>query len=197
MRNMSESTPSISGLVTVRPAGRDDIERVSDLLTSAYAEFERDFPWPELWSAYVTDVIDVQGRWGKSLLLVAESDGAVVGSVDYYPPGRGYRLKAELVDALGPENTARATFPTTWGAFRYLATSEAMRGRGIGRMMVERLITLAKSDGASHLVLHTMPTMRAAMRIYDRMAFARLPERDLHVDPGREDKVLAYSLPLG
>ena len=192
MRNASES----AGTITIRPAGPDDIEAVSDLLASAYAEFERSFPWPDLWPAYVTDVVDVSGRWGKSLLLVAEREGALAGSVDYYPPGQGYRLKTELVDMLGPEVAARTAFPTTWGAFRYLATSQQFRGHGIAQALVERVIGLARSDGASHLVLHTIPAMRAAARIYDRMAFGRIPERDFHIDPAIEDRVLAYSLPL-
>jgi ribosomal protein S18 acetylase RimI-like enzyme len=192
---MGHTSRSIDTL-TIRPAVRDDIGPVAHMLTHAYSEFERTFPWRGLWDTYVGDVVDVAGRWGKSLLLVAEIDGALAGSVDYYPPGRGYRLKAELAELLGPEVRARASLPTSCGTFRYLAIDPSYRGTGGGRALVEYVIALAQVDGATQLVLHTLPTMTAAICMYARMGFDRLPDRDLYVDAELDDHVLAYALAL-
>jgi ribosomal protein S18 acetylase RimI-like enzyme len=48
--------------------------------------------------------------------------------------------------------------------------------------------------GARELGLHTSASMRAAMRMYERMGFVRAPEYDFR-PPGAE-LVEAYRLPL-
>jgi len=172
------------GTLTVRGARRDELDEISDLLVRAYAELEERFYWRGAWNMYLADVADVHGRWGQSRLVVAELDGALVGSVDYYgPDSGGYRYPG-------------LAFPPGWSCFRCLGTDPDHRGIGAGRALVEHLIALARGDGASHLALHSAPIMETAMRMYGRLGFRRLPEHDFSPRPDSPHKVLAFGLPL-
>jgi len=63
---------------------------------------------------------------------------------------------------------------------RMLAVDPRARGRGVGEMLMRECIERAK--GPPHLaramVLSTQPGMKAAQRLYERMGFRRVPERD-------------------
>jgi hypothetical protein len=57
-----------------------------------------------------------------------------------------------------------------------------------------RCVERARDLGLSGLALSTQPSMRAAHRIYERMGFVRVPERDWSPAPGIT--LLAYRLDL-
>lgn len=184
--------------LTIRRARLEEAEGIACLLARAYGEFEKSFPWPDLWGEYLADVTDVRTRWGQSQLWVAEWDGEAGGSVDYYPPYRGgYRLRAETLEVLGAEQRARVTFPASWAAFRCLGVDPGNRGHGVGRALVEKVVTLAVADGATDVVLHSLWIMEAARRLYEEMGFRRLPERDLLLPGGSDEPALAFLMPLG
>ena len=69
------------------------------------------------------------------------------------------------------------------------------RGEGIGQALVDECVRRARRMGAAELGLHTSGSLRAAIRMYERMGFVRAPERDFQ-PPGAE-LVMGYRLPLG
>jgi ribosomal protein S18 acetylase RimI-like enzyme len=77
---------------------------------------------------------------------------------------------------------------------RMLAVNAGSRRRGIGEALVLDAVERGKADGCERLVLFTMLAMRDAQRLYDRLGFARVPERDLTLRNGF--RLLAYSLDL-
>ena len=52
----------------------------------------------------------------------------------------------------------------------------------------------ARQDGRRRLVLHTATYMPAAVRLYERLGFARLPERDFSPVPNVD--LIAYAFEL-
>jgi ribosomal protein S18 acetylase RimI-like enzyme len=60
---------------------------------------------------------------------------------------------------------------------------------------MEECVRRARRAGADALGLHTSRSMRAAIRLYERMGFVRAPERDFR--PEGAELVEAYRLPLG
>jgi ribosomal protein S18 acetylase RimI-like enzyme len=168
----------------IRRARPEELDTISKLLMRAYAEYEAAFPSGEAWSRYLSDVADVRGRWGRSSLVVAELDGALAGSVDYYPPSSGGYAYPGV------------PFPSGWAAFRCLGTDPDRRGAGVGRALVEHLIAQAREDGATHLAMHSAPAMATAVGLYQRMGFRRLPEHDFTPRPGSRLRVLAFGLAL-
>lgn len=51
----------------------------------------------------------------------------------------------------------------------------AFRGKGAGRMLVDKLIIDARSIGYARMVLDTLPTMREAHKLYRQMGFREIP----------------------
>jgi ribosomal protein S18 acetylase RimI-like enzyme len=56
------------------------------------------------------------------------------------------------------------------------------------------MIDIARERGFGAMVLSSAVTMHAAHRLYERLGFSRLPERDWSPSPGVQ--LVAYTLPL-
>jgi ribosomal protein S18 acetylase RimI-like enzyme len=81
-----------------------------------------------------------------------------------------------------------------WPELRLLAVAPEARGLGVGRALVDECARRARRLGADALGLHTSRSMRAAVRLYERLGFVREPGHDFQ-PPGAE-LVTAYVLRL-
>lgn len=52
---------------------------------------------------------------------------------------------------------------------------EAARGRGLGRVLIERLMADAHGFGYRQMLLDTAPTLTTAIALYERLGFAPIP----------------------
>jgi ribosomal protein S18 acetylase RimI-like enzyme len=59
---------------------------------------------------------------------------------------------------------------------------------------VDECVRRARASGASELGLHTSESLRAAIRMYERMGFERAPEFDFQ--PEGAELITAYRLDL-
>lgn len=82
--------------------------------------------------------------------------------------------------------------------FRLLAVHPQARGRGIGELLTRHIIDLARNRGATAVVMNSGPDMRAAHRLYDRLGFERLHEREDRWVPGPSGpiRLLAFGYSL-
>jgi ribosomal protein S18 acetylase RimI-like enzyme len=78
--------------------------------------------------------------------------------------------------------------------FRMLAVAPDARGRGIGNDLARWCIDRAREQGSTAVVLSSLERMHAAHRLYERMGFQRLPERDWFPSP--HIRLVAYRLDL-
>jgi ribosomal protein S18 acetylase RimI-like enzyme len=78
--------------------------------------------------------------------------------------------------------------------FRMLAVAPEARGRGIGHSLARWCVDRAREQGCTAVVLSSLDRMHAAHRLYERMGFSRLPERDWNPTPGMT--LLVYRLDL-
>lgn len=104
-------------------------------------------------------------------LLLAEAGGAVIGCVALRP-----------VD----EHT---------GEMKRLYVRPAARGSGAGRALAERVIAEARRIGYRRLVLDTLPSLVAAIRLYESLGF-----RDIapyHANPVPGARYLGLDLAAG
>ncbi|MCU1615175.1 MAG: Acetyltransferase, N-acetylglutamate synthase, partial [Frankiales bacterium] len=79
-------------------------------------------------------------------------------------------------------------------AFRMLVVDPAVRGRGVGELLVRACLDRARAAGKRRMVLSTDPRMRSAHRLYERLGFTRLAERDWSPMPGTDLLVYARDL---
>lgn len=63
-------------------------------------------------------------------------------------------------------------------SFRYFAVLPEEQGSGVGSAMVEWCIARARDDGKRRLRIHTLESMPAAQRLYERLGFRRDPIND-------------------
>ena len=79
-------------------------------------------------------------------------------------------------------------------AGRVLVVDPAVQGRGVGELLVTTCLDRARAAGRRRMVLSTDPRMAAAQRLYQRLGFTRLPERDWSPVPGVDLLVYARDL---
>lgn len=162
-----------------RPAERGAVEAVT---LAAYEQYAAVMPVP-LWEAYRQNIVTTLANAKPATLIVAEKEGALVGSVLLYPAGGDMRAPGR----------GKAT-TLTWPEVRLLAVTPAARGSGAGRRLMDECIRRARAAGATALTLHTTDMMQVAMQLYERMGFERAP--DLDFSPAPAITVKGYKLAL-
>jgi ribosomal protein S18 acetylase RimI-like enzyme len=167
--------------LVVREAREEELDRIGALTAEVYQDEGL------AGSEYLKVLRDARTRWQSpaTTLLVAFDDGAeeaadLLGTVVYAAPGSPWQDLARGAEA----------------EFRMLATGIAARGRGVGEALVRACVERAKRAGAPRLVLSTGPEMFAAHRLYERIGFVRVPERDWSPRPGSGVQLRAYTLDL-
>ena len=148
--------------VTLRPAVEDDLDRVGHLVAHAYLAdglIHEQHP-------YLAELRDAAHRADQATVLVAVDEGAVVGTVTLAVAGSPYAEIAEPGEA----------------EIRMLAVDPSARGRGLGEALVRAAAQHGLSHGLEAVILTTMPAMAAAQRMYARLGFERVPERDWSVE---------------
>jgi ribosomal protein S18 acetylase RimI-like enzyme len=68
--------------------------------------------------------------------------------------------------------------------FRMLAVSPKAQRRGIGELLVQACLDRARAAGARCMVISARDFIEGPLRLYDRMGFVRVPERDWSPGPG-------------
>ena len=156
--------------VVVRTARAEDRDAIARLTLAAYGEYAAVMA-PSAWAALEQAVHASLADDTGVTRLVAEIDGTIVGSAALYAPD------SEAYGTLAS--------PTSWPEVRLVAVAPTARGRGVARALVDECIGRSRRAGASVLGLHTSRSMRAAVRLYERMGFVRDPEHDFQ-PPGAE-----------
>ncbi|MEU2545272.1 GNAT family N-acetyltransferase [Streptomyces roseolus] len=147
---------------TIRAVRPEEHEEVGELTARAYLDdghltFGED-------DDYLPVMRDVARRAVEAEVLVAaDDDGTILGAVTFTAGG------GEWADIAGPGEAE----------FRLLAVARPARGRGVGEALVRACVDRARAlDGCVRLVLSTQDGMTTAHRIYRRLGFVRVPERD-------------------
>lgn len=133
--------------MTVRRAGEHDAEAIGRLLYDFNVEFEEPTPTPDALAQRMREVM----ASGETVVLLAGD---------------------------GPDGLAVLRFrPSIWseGLECYLAelyVVPPLRGRGIGRALMEEAIRVARDQGADHMDLGTGEQDVAARALYESLGFS-------------------------
>ena len=143
---------------------------LGDLTIAAYARVTRG---PE--DPYLDRLRDVARRDREAEVWVAaDKDGENLGCVTWCPPDSPWRE----ISGVGQ------------GEFRMLAVAPASRGRGAGETLVRHCESLSAATGATEMVLSSLDVMTDAHRLYARLGYRRVPERDW--SPAPEVHLIAF-----
>lgn len=168
------SSTSAAHAFVVRLAHPTEHDEVARLTVAAYTH---DY---ELHDEYLASLSQVAARAAEHDVWVAQdvTDGALVGTVTTPRPG------GRLSPLARPGELD----------FRLLGVHPVARGRGVGALLTRHVVELARQRGYTRVVMNSGPLMVGAHRLYERLGFARMPEREDRVVPG--GTLLAFGLDL-
>ena len=165
----------------IREAQNSEYETVANLTMAAYRPLFAGVDLPDDLGWYGAELRDVAGRAARSEIIVAITDGQIVGSLAYHDD------YSEEVKSGNPKNCA---------GFRVLATDPNMQGHGIGEALTRWCIDRARADGRTALLLNTTDYMKAAQRLYRRRGFEPYPEIGYEIGGSQPVEVLGFRLEL-
>jgi GNAT superfamily N-acetyltransferase len=154
------STRQATGLV-VRDAVPADYPAIRDVVIAAYRQYADLVP-PDIFSAYLADLLDLDTHACHGRLLVVEADQWICAFGAFYPDAS--------VQGVG--------LPAGWASGRALAVHPAARGNGAARALMGAGQRLAREAGAPVLAFHTVSFMTGAIALYQRLGYRRAPEFD-------------------
>lgn len=167
----------------IRPATSADILAIREVIARANEPFRGTVP-AGFFSSYLASALDVETRLHEGQVMTAVLDDRIVGTITFY------------LDA-NDEGTP-TTFPIGTAGIRATAVDPSARGQGIGRALVDACIERATAIGATSIALHTADFMTAAVALYERAGFHRVPVHDFPTsqffpsDPGDDVVAIAY-----
>ncbi|MGR0221874.1 N-acetyltransferase family protein [Agromyces sp. ZXT2-6] len=166
-----------SASVRIRLMQDADAPLVGRLVRQAYAV---DYELGEDYLAEIEAVAD-RARVHQVWVSVDAATGELLGTVTTPRPGRRMSAVARHADELD---------------FRFLGVAAAARGRGVGEALVRHVMELAASRGIRRVVLNTGPQMAAAQRLYERLGFERLADREFTFErtDGTAIRIMAYGM---
>jgi ribosomal protein S18 acetylase RimI-like enzyme len=162
--------------VILRPARPDEYAEVGALTLAAYVAdgfLDND-------DDYASELAAAAHRAAEAELVVAldRTSHELLGTVTYCVNGSHY---------------AEISLPGE-AEFRMLAVRPDARGRGVGLALTQWCLDRAREQGCTAMVLSSLDRMTTAHRLYERLGFQRLPERDWAPVPGIV--LLAFRLDL-
>lgn len=154
----------MSGLI-VRAARPADDARVGELTLDAFLTvYARKMPEVRYDDARKKDLLDVAAKRARALVLVAELEGRVVGTVSLFKPG------AEGSEAWLPDAAD----------LRHLAVDPALHGRGVSQPLLDRAEAIARDEWkAAAVCLHVRQGAHGVARLYQSRGYVREPSGDL------------------
>jgi ribosomal protein S18 acetylase RimI-like enzyme len=138
---------------TIRDYRTSDADSFNRIAIAAFSQFQHSY---EDWPAMRTIVSKASALSDAGEVVIAESDGRLVGGVAY----------------VGPHVAKAPFFEQAWPVIRMLVVEPDCRGKGIGRALTDQCMARAQRDRAPVIALHTSPIMTVALPMYLRMGFA-------------------------
>ncbi|MBP6398234.1 MAG: GNAT family N-acetyltransferase [Saprospiraceae bacterium] len=139
----------VNHTLIIRAINPNDNYNLAKIIRSALEEFGANKPGTVYFDP-TTDALFELFQTAGSAYFVAEEDGILLGGAGFFPTAGLPNGVAELVKMyLQPE----------------------ARGRGLGRLLVNKTEELAKKMGYAGLYLESMPELTNALTMYEKMGY--------------------------
>ncbi len=152
----------------IRDAISSEFKKIGKLMVNVYSQLEG-FPNKDEQPNYYKTLANIGSltKNPKTRLLVAVSsnkkiEGAVVyfGDMKYYGSG------------------GTATHEKNASGFRLLAVDPGARGKGVGRLLINTCLQIAKDESQKQMIIHSTKAMQIAWEMYESMGFTRSHDLD-------------------
>ena len=152
----------------IRDAKTNEFEAIGQLMIRVYAHLVG-FPTPKEQPEYyemLSNIGIVTEQTDTRLLVAVSEKGEIGGAVVYFDNMKNY----------GSGGTA--TLELGASGFRLLAVDPKHRGQGLGRLLTDACIDLARASKKEHLVIHSTKAMQTAWHMYEKIGFKRALDLD-------------------
>lgn len=139
--------------ITIRPIQPEDNKILAETIRSCFHDFEVKNKNGTVYTDPTTDDLYALFKTPKSVLWVAEADDEIVGCCGIFPTENLPDGCTELVK---------------------FYIGKKGRGKGIGRLLLEKTIASAKDLGYSQIYLESIPEFSTAVSIYEKQGFEYL-----------------------
>jgi putative acetyltransferase len=146
---MSES------IISLRAIEERDNKEIASVIRSVFREFKIDRPGTVYYDPTTDDLYNLF-RTPGSVYWIAEAEGKIIGGCGLFATPGLPEGCAELVKL-------------------YLLPGN--RGKGIGRMLMEKTFESARKLGYRQLYLESMPELKKAITLYEKAGFRFIPSR--------------------
>jgi putative acetyltransferase len=134
---------------TIQP---NDDKHLAIIIRDTLTEFKANKPGTVYFDE-TTDHLSEVFKTGGSIYFVVELEGVILGGGGIYPTANLDSGTCELVK---------------------LYLSANARGKGVGKLLMEKCITAAKALGYKKIYLETMPELTVAIPMYEKFGFTYL-----------------------
>lgn len=139
--------------IIVRPIRPNDNAEMAKIIRASLVEFNAAKPGTVYYDPTTDTLFELFRDTPNCFYSVAEINGNIVGGAGIYPTEGLPAHTCELVKMyLKPE----------------------VRGIGLGKKMIEQCITIAQSMGYTQIYLETMPELKKAVTVYEKLGFVYL-----------------------
>lgn len=139
--------------ITIRKNKKEDNEILAKIIRSCFHDFEVKSTFGTVFTDPTTDDLYTLFQAEKSILFVAEEDGIILGCCGIFPTENLPEDTIELV--------------------KFYLAKEA-RGKGIGKLLMEKCVEKAKNWGYQNIYLESLPEFSNAVSIYEKQGFRYL-----------------------
>jgi N-acetylglutamate synthase-like GNAT family acetyltransferase len=136
----------------IRSATNDDCARVQMLVFGVLREYDL-APDPQGTDRDIADIEAHYTKRGGTFEVIEDRQGNLLGTVGLYP------LSDETVE------------------LRKMYFAKELRGRGIGKKTLERMIAAARAKGFKKIYLETASVLKEAVHLYEKFGFAPSDEK--------------------
>ena len=138
--------------VVIRQIKEEDNPVIASVIRASLAEFGANKPGTVFFDETTDHLYELFQQPG-TLYLIAEVEDSILGGAGIYPsPGLPDRT-CELVKM-------------------YLRTQA--RGKGLGKLLIDKCLQFAKSFGYDQVYIETMPELKKAVSVYEKFGFEYL-----------------------
>ncbi|MDD5260489.1 MAG: GNAT family N-acetyltransferase [Methylacidiphilales bacterium] len=158
----NQNLTEVNGLILIRPlSATDDMAALTGLIHAAYSKHAaKDLRY---WATHQTPE-DTAKRFALGHGLIAELNGAIVGTITVRPPQ--------------PESPIELfRDPDTWTLFQF-AVSPQFQGMGIGSRLHQAALTYAAAHGGRVIALDTAAPATDLIEFYRRWGYQVVGECD-------------------
>ncbi len=119
---------------------------------------------------------DLNVQWISDLFTVEESDEKVLNHPEKITENGGYIFMAEYEGKpVGTCSLVKTADPKYDFEVAKFAVDNTIRGKGIGKMLMDACIEKAHEKDGKRIFLETNHLLKAAIHLYERFGFIRIP----------------------